>query len=151
MGGILLQYAMDVNPAITKSVAPAVQLFFSIVQIAYPLVVLFVYLIAFTIRSISTASNDNDESTQPTTQLGPGGKPLPKHTKTAKTRRDDGVADFTKPQKLLFQWLTVAVTFSLLGNIVVVLAHALYARKEGWWCGQPPTVCESELRNTAAS
>jgi hypothetical protein len=140
VGGFLIQHAMDENPTITESVAPAVQLFFSILQIAYPLVVLFVYLVSFTTRSIATARNDNDESTQQTTQLGPGGKPLPKHTKTAKNHRDDEVADFTKPQKLLFQWLTVGVTFSLLGNIVVVLAHALVERKEGWWCGQSPTV-----------
>ena len=30
------------------------------VQIAYPIILLFVYLIAFTISSISTARNDND-------------------------------------------------------------------------------------------
>jgi hypothetical protein len=131
---------MDSSPAIAK-VDRAVQLFFSSLQIAYPLIVLFVYLIAFTVRSITTArSNDNDDSAPPTTAVGPGGKPLPKHTKTVKGLSKDESVDFTKPQKLLFQWLTVGVTFTFIGNIIVVLTHALYARKEGWWCGQAPTV-----------
>lgn len=129
---------MDFGP--TTGVAPAVQLFFSFLQIAYPLVILFVYLIVFTVRSIQTASHDDDDSASQSTSLGPGGKPLPKHTKTVKQRQDEGFQDFTKTQKLLFQWLTVGVTFSLIGNIVVVLTHALYARKEGWWCGQAATV-----------
>ena len=127
----------------TTHVAHAVQLLFLSLQIAYPLVVLFVYLIAFTVRTITTASDDtdNDESPRQSTSLGPGGKPLPRHTKTHTNHRDEGAQDFTNTQKLLFQWLTVGVTFSLLANIVVVLAHALYARKEGWWCGQAATVC----------
>ena len=130
----------DIGP--TTPAAHALQLFFSILQIAYPLVVLFAYLVAFTVRTIATAStNDDDESPQQSTSLGPGGKPLPKHTKTHKNHRDEGLQDFTNTQKLLFQWLTVGVTFSLLANIVVVLTHALYDRKEGWWCGQAATVC----------
>ena len=38
-------------------------------QIAYPIILLFVYLIAFTVRSVATARNDNDTSQQPE-QLG---------------------------------------------------------------------------------
>ena len=49
--------------------------------------------------------------------------------------------DFSKPRKLLFEWLSVAVVFTFAGNILVVIVHALYARKEQWWCGQAPTVC----------
>ena len=40
----------------------------SYTQVAYPIVLLFVYLIAFTVRSIATARNDND--TPETEQLG---------------------------------------------------------------------------------
>lgn len=128
-----------------EHVSRAVQLFFSGLQVAYPLVVLFVYLVAFTIRSIATSSNDNNDASSDTTQLGPGGKPLPKHTKTIKDPEDGQLKDFTRPQKLLFQWLTVGVTCSFIGNIFVVLAHALVDRKEGWWCGQAPTVGPSEV------
>lgn len=134
---------MDQRPAVTGA-PPALHLFFSLLQVAYPLIVLLAYLIAFTIRSIAAAPNDNDESTKPTTSLGPGGKALPKHHKPVKKPGRDAARDFTKTQKLLFQWLSVGVTFSLIGNIVVVLAHALYARKEGWWCGQAPTVRRSK-------
>lgn len=38
-------------------------------HIAYPIILLFVYLFAFTARSIATARNDNDAETQPE-QLG---------------------------------------------------------------------------------
>jgi hypothetical protein len=138
--------AMPLNSTAT----PAVETFLDVLQIAYPLVLLFVYLLAFTIRSIGAARNDNDLSHGPQ-QLGPGGKPLPTHNHNIKEPPSPDNLDFSKPRKLLFQWLTVGVLASLLGNIVVVLTHALYARKEHWWCGQAPTVGASNfsLQNRA--
>ena len=127
---------MDTSPA-NAGVAPPVQIFLWVLQIANPILLLFVYLISFTVRSIATARNDNDTSEQ-VPQLGPGGKPLPKKN-TKEPARPDSL-DFSKPRKLLFQWLTVGVIFSLLGNIIVVIVHALYDREQGWWCGQAPTV-----------
>ena len=132
---------MAANPAIDRQ-TPTLELFFSVLQIAYPLVVLFVYLTTFTISSIVTARNRNEEPAEDVTTLGPGGKPLPKHTKTTKDRQSEEDARFTNPQRLLFEWLTVGICFTLIGNIVVVIAHALIERKEGWWCGQAPTVCQ---------
>ena len=70
----------------------------------------------------------------------PGGKPLPKKHNTKKEPDNPDFLDFSRPRKLLFEWLTVAVIFSLVGNIVVVIVHALYARDEQWWCGQAATV-----------
>lgn len=121
---------------------PVAQGLLDYVQIAYPLILLFLYLVAFTVRSIATARTDADAdgAQQQPKQLGPNGKPLPER----QTRKDDDLQnaalDFSKPRKLLFQWLTVGVVFTLLANIVVILVHALYSRKDGWWCGVPPTV-----------
>ena len=49
-------------------------------------------------------------------------------------------AEFTRPRRLLLEWLSVGVVFSLTANIIIVLVHALVARKEKWWCGEAPTV-----------
>lgn len=125
-------------PWVSDPVAQAVQ---TTVHIVYPIALLFLYLIAFTVRSIATARNDND--TLPAPQLGPLGKPLPaKNNNTAANKHPPipHELDFSKPRKLLFEWLNVGVLFSLLGNIAVVIVHALYARKERWWCGQATTV-----------
>jgi hypothetical protein len=112
------------------------------IQIAYPIILLFVYLITFTIRSIVTARSDIDSLPHPE-QLGPGGKPLPKK-KNHQPRKETDITedlDFSKPRKLLFEWLSVGVIASLGSNVIVVIVHALLARREAWWCGQAPTVC----------
>lgn len=109
------------------------------IQVAYPLVLLFVYLICFTVRSIATARNDNDINQQPQ-QLGPGGKPLPTHNHNIKDTHPRDSVDFSRPRRLLFEWLSVGVLLSLVGNIIVVLTHALYGRKDEWWCGEAPTI-----------
>lgn len=111
-------------------------------QIAYPIVLLVLYLTTFTVRSVVTARSDHDTHQQPE-QLGPGGKPLPKkkHTTPKKESEITPDLDFARPRKLLFEWLSVGVVLSLSANILVVVVHAISARHEGWWCGQAPTVC----------
>ena len=111
-------------------------------QVAYPIVLLVLYLTTFTVRSIVTARSDHDTQQQPE-QLGPGGKPLPKkkHITPKKESEITPDLDFARPRKLLFEWLSVGVILSLCANIFVVIVHAISARKEGWWCGQAPTVC----------
>ena len=110
-------------------------------QVAYPIILLILFIAAFTVRSIVTARNDNDALQQPE-QLGPGGKPLPKK-KDKKDLSEANALDFSRPRKLLFQFLSAAVLLSLLGNIVLVIIHALVARNDRWWCGQATTVCAS--------
>lgn len=128
-------------PWVSDPVAQGVQ---TTVHVVYPILLLFLYLIAFTVRSIRTARNDNDNDPPP--QLGPLGKPLPsKHHAGQKAEVIPQELDFSKSRKLLFEWLSVGVLFSLLGNIAVVIVHALYARKERWWCGQATTVSNRAL------
>lgn len=123
----------------TSTESSGVQTFLQILEIATPGLLLFIYLIAFTVRSIAIARNDNDIDQEPQ-QLGPGGKPLPTHNHNIKDAHPADSLDFSRPRRLLFEWLAVGVLLSLLGNIIVVLAHALYDRKDEWWCGQAPTV-----------
>ncbi|KAK4504400.1 hypothetical protein PRZ48_005316 [Zasmidium cellare] len=130
--------ANDTLPWVSNPTAQAIQ---GRLQIAYPIVLLLVYLVAFTVRSITTARSDNEIDQQPG-QLGPGGKPLPKKKNNQPVKEPDVPRDldFSKPRKLLFEWLSVGVIGTLGANIVVVIVHALYARREGWWCGEDPTI-----------
>ncbi|GAM85402.1 hypothetical protein ANO11243_034090 [Dothideomycetidae sp. 11243] len=106
---------------------------------AYPLILLAFFIAAFTVRSIATsrAESDADEEVPDPSQLGPGGKPLPRKS-PARLRKESqqDVLDFSRPRKLLFQWLSLGAAMTLVGNAVTVVVHALYARDEDWWCGQ---------------
>lgn len=120
---------------------PVAQRVLRYTQVAYPIVLLLLYLVTFTIRSVLNASKDEEAIHEPE-QLGPGGKPLPLRKNNQPKKRSNIPADldFSRPRKLLFEWLSVGVIFSLGANIVVTIVHALLARKERWWCGEAPTV-----------
>lgn len=112
-------------------------------QVAYPIILLILFIAAFTVRSILTARNDNDTTTD-TEQLGPGGKPLPKKNQNVASKKrsenEAKVVDFSRSRKLLFQALEAGVLLTICGNIALVIVHALVARQDHWWCGQAPTV-----------
>lgn len=107
---------------------------------AYPLILLAFFLVATTLRSIYAAPNDNttQDADEPTV-LGPGGKPLPKKSMINRTV-EHGELDFSKPRKLLFEWLSLGAALTFVGNSITVIVHALYAREEEWWCGQAVVV-----------
>ncbi|KAI6818214.1 hypothetical protein KC350_g10376, partial [Hortaea werneckii] len=117
---------------------PVAQDILTYLQIAYPIVLICLYIITFTIRSITTARNDDHDNLEPE-QLGPGGKPLPQKSKKKEPAIPNDF-DFSRPRKLLFEWLSVGVLGSIGGNIAVVIVHAIVGREEHWWCGQSPTV-----------
>ncbi|KAF2654985.1 hypothetical protein K491DRAFT_599724 [Lophiostoma macrostomum CBS 122681] len=99
----------------------------------YPIFLLVFFLVAFTARSVlSTKSNPNIAKT---TQLGPGGKPLPQTDPTRNFVKKTVSDDVTLSQKRVFQWLSLAATLTFAANATNVIVHALYARKENWWCG----------------
>ncbi|KAI7097876.1 putative ABC transporter [Hortaea werneckii] len=117
---------------------PVAQDILTYVQIAYPIVLICLYIITFTIRSITTARNDDQDNLEPE-QLGPGGKPLPQKSKKKEPAIPNDF-DFSRPRKLLFEWLSLGVLGSIGGNIAVVIVHAIVGREEHWWCGQSPTI-----------
>ncbi|KAI9821044.1 MAG: hypothetical protein M1827_003777 [Pycnora praestabilis] len=105
-------------------------------RFSYPIILLAFFLIAFTWHSIATATNDTTISASGT-QTGPGGKPLPKNTSpSTKGQLKKESVDFSPARKLLFNWLSVALIVTFVGNAVNVIYHTLNKRKEGWWCGQ---------------
>ncbi|KAI9783436.1 MAG: hypothetical protein M1835_003812 [Candelina submexicana] len=106
------------------------------VHFAYPVILLVVFIAAFTWHSIATAS-PNSTTTASVTQSGPGGKPLPNtSTPSAKDRLKKRTSDFSPARKLLFNWLSVFLTITFVGNAINVISHTVIKRKEGWWCGK---------------
>jgi hypothetical protein len=116
----------------------ALQRSLALLQYAYPIVMVVVFLAAFTARSI-LASNSNSNIAKPTT-TGPGGKPLPATDPTRNFVKRQVTDDVTQSQKRVFQWLSLAAALTFFGNSVNVIVHALYARRENWWCGKPAVV-----------
>jgi ABC-type transport system involved in Fe-S cluster assembly fused permease/ATPase subunit len=106
----------------------------TVLQYAYPIVILLFFLVAFTARSI-IASNSNTNVSKPTT-TGPGGKPLPATDPTRNFVKREANDDVTQSQKRVFEWLSLAVALTFAGNAANVIVHALYARNDNWWCGK---------------
>jgi len=128
------------RPWVSNNTAQAILTY---VHYASPIILLVFFLGAFTTHSILTASKD--DILQPeSNQTGPGGKPLPRNTSPS-ARKDEEKQkdlDFSPARKLLFNWLSVAVILTFLGNAVIVIVHALLDRKHEWWCGQSVVVRE---------
>ncbi|KAF2186780.1 vacuolar ABC heavy metal transporter-like protein [Zopfia rhizophila CBS 207.26] len=110
-----------------------------VLHYAYPIFLLVFFLAAFTLRSIFTASNHNTNVPKPT-QRGPGGKPLPVTDPTRNFVKKTVNDDVTHSQKRLFECISLAAAFTFVGNTINVIVHALYSRKEQWWCGQPVVI-----------
>lgn len=112
---------------------------------SYPIILLVVFLVAFTAHSILTASKEDTVSASPN-QTGPGGKPLPRNTApSAKEKLQRQALDTSPRRKLLFHWLSLAVVVTFVGNAVNVVFHALYKRKDNWWCGESVAVSNSTI------
>ncbi|KAF1936950.1 heavy metal tolerance protein precursor [Clathrospora elynae] len=106
----------------------------TVLQYAYPIVMLVFFLAAFTVRSIA-ASNSNTNIAQPTT-TGPGGKPLPATDPLRNFVKKTVHDDVTQTQKRVFEWVSLATAFTFVGNSVVVVAHALIDKQQHWWAGK---------------
>ncbi len=132
--------ASSSRPWVSNSIAHAILTY---VHYASPILLLIFFLVAFTAHSIVTAPKDEIIQADPN-QTGPGGKPLPRNTSPSAKREKEKQKDqdFSPGRKLLFDWLSVAVLLTFLGNAVIVIVHALLGRKHEWWCGQSVIVRE---------
>ncbi|KAL1304064.1 hypothetical protein AAFC00_000499 [Neodothiora populina] len=108
---------------------------------AYPLILLAFFITTFTAHSIISANRAHKKSVQDQNQTtdehtGPGGKALPKKTGANAANDKKKVLDFSRPRKLLFEWLALGAALTFVGNAITVVTHALFSREEQWWCGQ---------------
>ena len=104
---------------------------------AYPVILLVFFLVALMAYSVVTASKTTT-SIEPA-QTGPGGKPLPKNRRL-KAQKASQPSDFSPARKLLFSWISVAVTLTFVANTALTCIHVLVERESGWWCGQDTVV-----------
>lgn len=126
-----------VEPWVSNNTAQAILTY---VHYAYPIVLLLLFLLAFTLHSVLTASKDDIVEPLPD-QTGPGGKPLPRNISPSARKKKQEVLDFSPARKLVFGWLSIGVILTFLGNTVTVIVHALVDKKHEWWCGQSAVVC----------
>lgn len=136
MTSAVLSAYMDAKPWVSSRTAQDLLLY---IHFAYPPLLLALFLVAFTVHSIVTASKDTTIAVSPD-QTGPGGKPLPKNTGPSARSKKTEITDFSRARKLLFDLLSVGVILTFVGNAVVVILHALIYRKDNWWCGQSVAV-----------
>lgn len=110
------------------------------IRFSSPIVLLTVFLVAFTVQSIVTASDGSLR--RPTTQAtGPGGKPLPSKSSASAKVSHAGWTKGTSPtRRLLVLWLSVGVIVTFVGTAALVILHTVLARKENWWCGESVAV-----------
>lgn len=111
----------------------------TVLQYAYPIVMLCFFLAAFTVRSIA-ASKSNTNIAKPTT-TGPGGKPLPATDPTRNFVKKTVHDDVTQGQKRLFEWVSLATALTFVGNSAVVVMHSIIWKEEHYWAGKSTVVC----------
>ena len=103
---------------------------------ASPIILLVVFLAAFTTHSILSAPRTT-VTQDAASQTGPGGKPLPKKTRSCKSNVG---LDFSPGRKRLFIGLSVGSVLTFVASAAVIIVHALWDREERWWCGQAAVV-----------
>lgn len=112
---------------------------------AYPLLLLFFFLVAFTARSIRAAPKAKTDNT---VETGPGGKPLPPSDPARNKPKPKVDDDITVPQKRIIEWVSLIAALTFVANGANVVSHALSHRADGWWCGEPVVV---RFRHMASS
>lgn len=128
---------MAANP---NSINPKASLI-DLLQYAYPIILLAFFVICFIARDmlmVSSHAAGKPVEPEKTVCMGPGGRPLPyKHTRNMPLQH---IQHFSRPRKLLFDWLSLAIVLSFLAHSVVVILHVLADSAEGYWCGQAVVV-----------
>lgn len=93
------------------------------------------FLLAFTIHSIATSSEDSTLVAS-TDQKGPGGKPLPQSkSQRAKAQRKIQILEFNPMRKLLFTWISFGLMLSFVASAALAISHTVLDRGNDWWCG----------------
>ena len=133
MGLIALVHSFTFRPWVSNDTAQGILIY---LHYASPICLLVLFLTALATYSIVTAPKR--EPSQDTSDLtGPGGKPLPKKPKSGK---DNARLDFSPARKRLFIGLSVGAVLTYVADAAGVIVHALWDRRDNWWCGEAKAV-----------
>lgn len=106
-----------------------------------PILLLVSFAVTFILHSVVSAKNaKKTTSNNAAVQTGPGGRPLPKRMRSAAVVPAPVAREFSPKVKLLFKWLSVGVMFTFVVDATVNILHALFQRRQQWWCGQSTVV-----------
>lgn len=111
-----------------------------ITKIAYPAIVLGVFLLGFIIYGIVNAPR-GDSKVEVQAKRGPGGRPLPLRRKSASQVKEAiKVTDFSPNAKLIFRAISAGVLVSFVINGAALILQVLIYRDDRWWPGQAAVV-----------
>lgn len=118
----------------------------SYVRIASPIGLLIAFVISFVVNSVISAKQLTPHRNNVTS--GPGGRPLPKRTRSAMQVVARERPDVSPRFKLVFKWLSVGVLLTFIADAALNMAHAIIARSEHWWRGQAVVVSTTNDTDT---
>ncbi|RAL07520.1 putative vacuolar ABC heavy metal transporter (Hmt1) [Aspergillus homomorphus CBS 101889] len=98
-----------------------------------PILLLLVFIASFVANSILAAKNVNCNSKN--AQTGPGGRPLPKRSRSTMAVLKSPQR-FSQNAKSLFKWFSVGILLTIVAEGALNVSHVIIARSEHWWCGQ---------------
>lgn len=101
----------------------------------YPIFLLCLLVLAFVANTMITASKANKDDSL---RMGPGGRPLPKRSRSTGTFRK--TLGFSRTVKRIFNWLSVGVLVTFLADATIYIVHVMVASSEHWWRGQSVVV-----------
>ena len=106
----------------------------SLLRISYPIILFTIFIVAFFVNSIVAASRVKENSRNAVC-TGPGGRPLPKRSRSRGTMLalDQPFSDRTV---LLFRWLSVGILLTFAVDAVSNIVHVVLRRSQHWWPGQ---------------
>ncbi|KAI9802499.1 MAG: hypothetical protein M1825_002884 [Sarcosagium campestre] len=110
----------------------------TVTHFAYPIIVLVVFLFAFTLHSILNAKQTS-KATPSAVRDGSSAKQQPRVPRGAtKDKNDRKLGDFSPLSRAFFHILSIAIIITFVGNAINIIAHALKDRP--WWCGQAAVI-----------
>ncbi|RMZ92136.1 hypothetical protein DV736_g626, partial [Chaetothyriales sp. CBS 134916] len=111
-----------------------------IAKLAYPAIILCLFVVCFAIHGITTAPED-EHRVEVQALRGPGGRPLPVRRISAREIKEAAAQRDCSPKaKLVFRIAQGAVIATFIADAVIILLQVLIYRKEEWWPGQGPIV-----------
>ena len=133
MGLIALVHSLTFRPWVSNDTAQGILIY---LHYASPICLLVLFLTALAGYSIVTAPK-REPSPETPDLTGPGGKPLPKKTKSSK---HNARLDFSPARKRLFIGLSVGAVLTYVADAAGIIVHALWDRRDNWWCGEARAV-----------
>lgn len=101
----------------------------------YPIFLLCLLVVAFVANTMITARKASKDDSL---RMGPGGRPLPKRSRSLGTFRK--TLAFSQTVKRIFNWLSVGVLVTFLADATIYIVHVMVASSEHWWRGQSVVV-----------